>query len=452
MHTLTLLCLSEFNNWLDARLVEKYAPCLCELLEKLKPLVASLQCLRDVAVEIGAMISEKQLDEACGRAVKPCIDNIIHLVDSATSSFPACPDYDTLVAFVKTARTSHELLVLNVVPLQSETLPESEHADQLSTFVKTFITTLGRIPVALESLEEALNGAAPLTKHLGQLRQRFAHPTETLLLQWQSLRQLDESVLRERFEQSRARHDRARERYERAVLEPRLQRELILQGECDGLQHSIGAMLQPFVRAAMLLKGSGKGKRGGMAIEGLELSSEEASLVNRNMQLLLRHLSPSPTPDEAPEHLASPPAAPSELLQELQTNLEDCLHCLHLLSEGMQSEAVVRQTNRKMAAECAAFAHTSLRGAIKTWSSTQTALQSLQSAEQFGTCVEAFRAAERELDNAQTEFDQLVDECRTALGIYHRTMHDFQLLRLAAAQCCVEEFGLHVELTLPKES
>ena len=37
--------------------------------------------------------------------------------------------------------------------------------------------------------------------------------------------------------------------------------------------------LHPFVRAAVLLKGSGKGKRGGVTIEGLELSSEQACRV-----------------------------------------------------------------------------------------------------------------------------------------------------------------------------
>ena len=53
-------------------------------------------------------------------------------------------------------------------------------------------------------------------------------------------------------------------------------------------------MLQPFVRASQLLKGGGKGKKGGLLLGGLELSSEETGLLNRNTQMLLRHLSHTP--------------------------------------------------------------------------------------------------------------------------------------------------------------
>ena len=69
---------------------------------------------------------------------------------------------------------------------------------------------------------------------------------------------------------------------------------------CEKLQRSAGAMLQPFVRAAQLLKGGGKGKKGGALLGGLELSSEEAGLLNRNTQMLLRHLSPHGAPAPPP--------------------------------------------------------------------------------------------------------------------------------------------------------
>jgi len=388
--------------------------------------------------------ADKQLAEG---SLITHIDNIIHLVESADLELPACPDFDAMASLLSSTRNALDLLSLSAAPLQHCGL--SHQDERLSKSIAALLATLAQLPADLQCLADCVNASAPLTKHLSDLKLRYSQRSVALLSEWQALRERDGTEPAHKLEQSQARHQRSKAAYHRAIAEPRLQRELRMQKECDELQLSIGAMLHPFVLAALLLKGSGKGKRGGVIIEGLDLSSEEASLVNRSMTLLLRHLSPPKEGTSAQVDGSSEcPPVPRDLLFELEAHLEDFLHCLHLLADAMTSHTAPSLSNRRVATGCAAFQHTALRAALKTWATTQAALRELQSSEGFGSCVELFRSAQRELAAAHSDREHHVQEYRDALASYHRTLHEFKLLRFDAAQCCVDEFGVPVELHL----
>ena len=313
---------------------------------------------------------------------------------------------------------------------------------------------LDQLPAELTELEEEISEGSSLglTQHVFHLKHRFAERAHELLEAWASLHTAEQQALAERLQAQRARHGAVQARHTEARHNPQFVREQELGARCEQLQRAVGGMLQPFVRASQMLKGGGKSKKGGMLLGGLELSSEEASLLHRNTQLLLRHLSPG---------AAEAVTAPNELLRELQTGsagLEDFLHCLHLLTEAAHQMAHPKalkegerqpESHKEVAAACASFEHTALRSSLDSWREALARHTSLRGDAQYLAIAEAFKGAEREVASTKRELLKVVDEYRAALGLYHKTMSDFQQLRFEVAQCCGHELSLFVELTLP---
>ena len=113
VHRVTL---GEFNPWLEQRLVQKYTPCLTGLVDVLSPVLRGLQSLRANSAELGlALLKEERTTPAIEvRTTRQHSDNIIHLIDRFTSTFPDCPlDYEFLVGFLRQGRSTLELMSRN---------------------------------------------------------------------------------------------------------------------------------------------------------------------------------------------------------------------------------------------------------------------------------------------------------------------------------------------------